>query len=192
MPQPTKRPASLVPVGTADDDGVPLCKKRAPFAYKTKPGPKPKPQDGDAGLVSASAAVNATPSKKRLTMGDWESVFRWMEEHQVTQVKTVSHFSKQITGCLVFTQAALSNVLKQQPNMQALIEANPANILRACPCIVTNPKVEKVLLVTSAHHSNLWRDTNVRSWQIQAIQNWGSQRKPFGAGTKVDQGNPGC
>ena len=85
-----------------------------PAAATRKPHDKPKPYDHKPHTtVDKDAPKTSSRDKKEwdenLTLADWLHIFKWMDDHPlVGQKATAQHFKDLKTGCLPFSQPALS------------------------------------------------------------------------------------
>ncbi|EGO30839.1 hypothetical protein SERLADRAFT_432479 [Serpula lacrymans var. lacrymans S7.9] len=125
-----------------------------PIAEKRKPRDKPCPynrqlraaKNKDAPATSAKPPVQR--SRQNLTLGDWLTVFTYIDTHPNTpQADIVAHFCTLKSGALIFTQSALSQKLKDHIALEARINDNPSALSAKHPRIVTRPDVEKALVL---------------------------------------------
>ncbi|KAL1715102.1 hypothetical protein EV715DRAFT_175250, partial [Schizophyllum commune] len=106
-----------------------------------KPGPKPK------AAFTSSAQDAPTGARRRLALGDWLTVFRFMDDHpDMKQGEVVAHFGSLKKGQLLFSQSALSKRHSQREAMEDEAQNGPANALSAKRRrVVTQPQVDKGL-----------------------------------------------
>ena len=119
--------------------------RKKPAPYASKPGPRGKhPKD----TVATSAKSAVTSKRDNLTLGDWMTVFGFIDTHPyLGQNDIVAHFKSKVDGALVFTQATLSRKLKDRARLEARVESNPIALSSKRPRVVTRPDVERALIL---------------------------------------------
>ncbi|KIJ54615.1 hypothetical protein M422DRAFT_152605, partial [Sphaerobolus stellatus SS14] len=95
----------------------------------------------------------AQKGRKNLTLHDWLTVFKWIDEHpDVNQSKVVEHFATLWEGALIFTQPTLSQKLQRHEELQMTCLSSNLNALSSKrPCQVTHPEVDKSLYLWVLH-----------------------------------------
>ncbi|KAG2127741.1 hypothetical protein BD769DRAFT_1574924, partial [Suillus cothurnatus] len=113
-----------------------------PAPYKRKPK-TPHQKDGPA----TSTKHSNTSRRENLTLNDWMMVFAYIDEHPyLPQDRIVQHFKTRKEGVLKFTQATLSQKLKDRMHLEQRIESYPSALSSKQPRIVTRPDVEEALV----------------------------------------------
>jgi hypothetical protein len=120
---------------------------RSPENAKRKPWGKPSPyhcNPNGAGSEKASVATSAIPTEtttqrhQNLTLNDWLTVFAYIDEHpDVPQGRIAEHFKTRPEGALEFTQATLSQKLKDRTKLEERVHSNPNALSSKQPWIVT-------------------------------------------------------
>ena len=122
--------------------------KPAPYKpHKIQEKPKKDAPKSSARRIEQKAREN-------LTLHDWLTVLRFVDEHPaMSQQAIVMHFKTRAEGALIFTQATLSRKLK--PQIRAELEARTSETPNAMsskrPHVVTRPDVEKALFLWVKH-----------------------------------------
>jgi hypothetical protein len=116
--------------------------RERPAPYAQKPGPKGPRQQ------ASSSTTSTTKSRDHLTAQQWITVFKFIDEHpKLSQNEVVIYFQTRANQPLQFTQGALSKRLKDQPALEAHVQANPSGLLSKRARVVTRPDVEQALLL---------------------------------------------
>ncbi|KIJ49970.1 hypothetical protein M422DRAFT_160583, partial [Sphaerobolus stellatus SS14] len=126
--------------GTAKERKVRTVSK--PYNHTNKAG-RPLKKD----LPKSSAIKLAVRGRKNLTLHDWLTVFKWIDEHPLsTQKDIVDHFASLKDGALIFTQSTLSRKLQIRQELEnERKNANPNALSSKRPRIVTQPEVDRSL-----------------------------------------------
>lgn len=95
-----------------------------------------------------SSVKKPETSRENLTLHDWLTVLRYVESHpDMTQMQVVDYFRCRKEGALIFTQSTLSRKLQEHAALKQRATANPAALSSKRPRVVTNPTVERVLVL---------------------------------------------
>lgn len=95
-----------------------------------------------------SSAKKTETSHTNLTLHDWLTVIRYVESHpDMTQLQIVDYFRSRKEGALIFTQSTLSRKLHERAELKGRATANPTALSSKRPHVVTNPKVERALVL---------------------------------------------
>jgi len=122
---------------------------------REKPAPyqrlKPRqPKEKDAPKTSAKPAAQLT--QQNLTLADWLTVLKYVDEHPlVPQGDVVEHFKTKIDGALHFTQSSLSRTTRKRSELEARSQSNPTALSSKRARIVTRPDVERALVLWVYH-----------------------------------------
>ena len=123
-----------------------------------KPRPKPKPYDRKPRAPKAkdthatSAKLVQDNKRKNLTLGDWMTVFTYVERHpDMGQGDIVEYFKTQREGALIFTQSTLSQKLWDMEQLKDHTQSNPNALSSKRPRVVTRPDVERALMLWFRH-----------------------------------------
>jgi hypothetical protein len=132
---------------------APSAPTRAP---RPKPGPykrKPKPKvAGPKPVPPRTTAKVLTTKRQNLTLADWLSVFKFVDERpDMSQAAVVQHFKTKKDGALFFDQATLSRKLQQREELEKRAKETPNALSMKRARIVTEPRVEHGLLVWIRH-----------------------------------------
>ncbi|KAF8263657.1 hypothetical protein EI94DRAFT_1875459, partial [Lactarius quietus] len=105
----------------------------------------------DASKSSAKSSV--TQSRENLTLADWFTVFKFIDEHpQIPQTQVVNHFKTCKDGALIFTQPTLSRKLEQRAEVKSCGDSNPNALSSKQPHIVTHPDARACTLSVGSSH----------------------------------------
>ena len=67
-----------------------------------------------------SAKSSAARHRENLTLADWLTVFKFIDEHPgISQAQVVNHFKTCKDGALIFTQPTLSRKLEQCTELES-------------------------------------------------------------------------
>jgi hypothetical protein len=73
--------------------------------------------------------VNTKLTRENLTLGDWLTVFAFIDNHPShSQGEVVRHFSQKKDGALVFKQSTLSRKIKMQAELEEHAKSTPTAI----------------------------------------------------------------
>ena len=122
--------------------------RRKPHPKTSPYGQKPRQTRPLKDVPATSAKEQNTGARENLTLHDWMMVFTYVDEHpDALQADVVKHFATQRTGALQFTQSTLSRKLKTRANLEQRVHDNPSALSSKRPRIVTQPDVEKSLVL---------------------------------------------
>ena len=125
-----------------------VCGKLAPYIHKTKLSVTKTQKD----TPKTSAKSSAAQHRKNLTLTDWLTVFKFIDEHPgISQAQVVNHFKTCKDGALIFMQPTLSWKLEQCTELESRGDSNPSALSSKRPCIVTRPDVECALYLWVLH-----------------------------------------
>jgi hypothetical protein len=116
--------------------------RERPQPYKRQP--KQSKPTADAPKTSAKPAESNR--RENLTLHDWLTVFKWMDDHpEETQKDVIDHFATRKEGALIFSQPSLFRNLRKRAELEARKDSNPVALSSKRPRIVTQPQVERAL-----------------------------------------------
>ena len=122
-------------------------KKRAPRKSHA-PYKRTKKQPSTATPPRTSAKAPNAGKHTNLTLHDWLTVIRYVDEHpNMPQQSVVDYFRHRAEGALIFTQTTLSRNLKKRVELEARVNANPTSLSSKRPRVVTRPDVERALVL---------------------------------------------
>ena len=123
-------------------------KKPAPYLREKKPSTPKK----DLPKTSASVKSTIAQHRENLTLADWLTVFKFIDDHPgIKQMQVVRHFKSRKEGALIFTQSTLSRKLEQHTELKSHCDSNPMALSSKRPRIVTRPDVERALYLWVLH-----------------------------------------
>ena len=136
-----------------------------PHILTRKPREKPAPykprkrrEKPKKDAPKSSAQRIEKKARENLTLHDWMTVLRFVDEHpSMSQQAIVKHFKTRAEGALIFTQATLSRKLKPQmrAELEARVSETPNALSSKRPHVVTRPDVEKALFLWGRRKENL-------------------------------------
>lgn len=105
---------------------------------KRKPRNKPKPynrqvptgrkktNEGQKTSATSSGTQDKGKSRENLTLHDWLTILRYVDEHpRMSQAEVVTHFKTLSQGALIFTQSTLSRKVSQRADLGARATVHP-------------------------------------------------------------------
>jgi hypothetical protein len=126
--------------------------KKNPNPVKAGWKPKNSSSSGATPVPAFKSAATKAADRKRLTVGDWLTVFEWWDGHpQATQREVVQEFASRRVGALHFKQSTLSEAVGRRPKMQGLADENSANLSRSRAWVVVCPEVDRALVLWQKH-----------------------------------------
>ncbi len=129
--------------------------REKPTTYQRKPK---KPKQKDAPKTSAKPAAQLT--RQNLTLSDWLTVLKYVDDHPlVSQKDVVEHFKTKTDGALDFTQSSLSRAIHRQSELEARSQSNPTALSSKRARIVTRPDVERALVLWVYHMLETKKET---------------------------------
>jgi len=106
----------------------------------------------DTNVPKTSARSTQQPTRVNLTLHDWFTVFRFIDEHPGTsQDAIVQHFKTLPDGALIFDQSTLSRKLKDQQKLEEHAHGFPNALSSKRLHIVTSPAVDWALFLWVKH-----------------------------------------
>ena len=127
-----------------------------PVEVKRKPRDKPPPYNRKASCIKNknAPATSAKPTQEKrdnLTLHDWLTVFAYVDSHpSMGQAAIVQHF-RTTKDALIFNQSTLSRKLKKRSELEERVHANPNALSSKHPRVVTQPDVERALVLWVRH-----------------------------------------
>ena len=103
-------------------------------------------------VPKTSAKPTVSRSHQNLTIGDWLTVFKFMDTHpHLSQGQVVDYFSHCVKGALIFQQCTLSWKLAKHTVLEAHVNSHPSALSSKCVRVVTCLDVE-CALIWWVHH----------------------------------------
>ena len=123
-----------------EKSGPYACKPKAALAHTLKDVPK------------TSAKPTISRSRQNLTLGDWLTVYEFVDTHpHLSQDQVVAYFSSCINGALIFQQCTLSRKLAKRTVLEDRVNSHPNALSSKRVRVVTRPDVECALILW-VHH----------------------------------------
>jgi hypothetical protein len=130
--------------------------RQKPTPYQRKPKQvQPKQKN-----VPKTSAKPAPSGRQNLTLSDWLTVLKYVDEHpSMSQGDIVEHFKTKVDGALHFSQSSLSRALNKRPELEARSLSNPNALSSKRARIVTSPDVEQALVLWVRHMLETKKET---------------------------------
>ena len=131
--------------------------REKPPSYQRKPK-QTQPKQKDTPKTSAKPAV--TSSRQNLTLSDWFTVLKYVDEHPtMPQGDVVEHFKTKVDRALHFSQSSLSRAVNKRAELEARSLSNSTALSSKRARIVTRPDVERALVLWVHHMLETKKET---------------------------------